>query len=198
MLSLPDWAFYPISAAAAAGMIAAAMSFGDTNHRTPEEIRAEGITFEGESLAALTVGNGLTVEFLTENGIRFARVSAARAPLDGIQSAGAFFTLTTEEIEALQGHRIRLTYTLRAASSNGADEALLNFFTPGRSQQDWERHLLAPEFDTITMDLSPTTCEWGFGYVGLWPDWRSSQNQADLSRVELTALEAVPCSDQAP
>ena len=195
MLSLPDWAFYTISSAVAAGMVATAMSLGDADQRTPEEVRAEGITFDGDNLATLTVGGGLTVEFLSENNTQYARISAARGPLDGMQSAGAFFTLTAQEIEALQGHRVRLTYVLRSPQDHGADFALLNFFVPGRSQNDWENHPIESSFGAVSIDLSPPHCDWDFAYVGVWPDWRANGNLIDLKRVELTVLEPVTCTD---
>ena len=193
MLSLPDWAFYPIATATAAGMIAAAMSFGNVAHRTPEEIRAEGLIYEGERLAAMTLGNGLTVEFLTEDGSQFARIAAARGPLDGLQSAGAFFTLSPDEIEAFQGHRLRVTYTLRATPEQGAEQTLLNVFMPERGQATWVSQATRENYESLTIELSPARCELGFAYVSLWPDWRAQRNQVDLQRVELTALEPLPC-----
>lgn len=195
MYSLPDWAFYPITTAIAAGMILTALSFGESGHRTPEEIRAEGIAFSGEGLASLTVGNGLTVEFLTEGGTAFARIAAARGPFDGMQSAGAFFTLSEDEIEAVQGHRIRLTYVTRASDVDGAEEVRFNLFIPGRSQGDWESHPTTAAYATTTLDITPAECDWGFAYVGLWPDWQPGRNQIDLERVALNVLEPIPCED---
>jgi hypothetical protein len=193
MLSLPDWAFYPMSAATVAAMIAAAMSFGDVNHRSPEQIRAEGITFSGDRLPMLTVGNGLTAEFLSEDGVQFARIMAARGPMDGIQSAGAFFTLSEAEIDALEGYRIRLTYVLRSSPTDGAEQAHLNFFIPGRGQNHWQANATSSEFGPVTIELSPTQCEWSFAYASVWPDWRAAGNQIDLERMELTVLEPLDC-----
>ncbi len=193
MYSLPDWAFYPIATALAAGMVVTAMSFGESGHRTPEEIRAEGIAFADDSLAALTLGNGLAAEFLTDEETQFARISAARGPFDGIQSAGAFFTLSEDEIEALEGHRVRLTFAVRAAEIDGAEQVRFNLFIPGRSQGDWQVSPVTSEFTRVTLDLTPAQCEWGFAYVALWPDWTTDHNQIDLERVEISALEPVPC-----
>lgn len=113
MYSLPDWAFYPLAAAVAGGMIAGALAFGDTPRRTPEQIRAEGLVYEGDTLNALITGNGLEALFLTEGQTPFMRISAARGPFDGMQSAGAFYALSPDELEALQGHRVRLTFRVR-------------------------------------------------------------------------------------
>ncbi|WP_417486186.1 hypothetical protein [Maricaulis sp.] len=195
MPSLPDWAFYPTAAAVVAAMIAAATSFGDTNHRTPEEIRAEGITFSGDRLPMLTTGNGLTVEFLSEDGIQFARIMAARGPLDGIQSAGAFFTLSEDEIEALEGHRLRMTYVVRSSAEDGAEQMLTNLFIPGRSQSQWETNALEPDFTALTVEISPTRCDWEYAYVSVWPDWNNVRNQVDLQRVDVTVLEPISCPD---
>lgn len=81
--------------------------------RTPEQIRAEGLVYEGDTLNALITGNGLEALFLTEGQTPFMRISAARGPFDGMQSAGAFYALSPDELEALQGHRVRLTFRVR-------------------------------------------------------------------------------------
>lgn len=175
-------------------MIAAATSFGDSNHRTPEEIRAEGITFAGDRLPMLTTGNGLTVEFLTEDGVQFARIMAARGPLDGLQSARAFFTLSESEINALEGHRLRMTFVVRAAGQDGAEHMLTNIFIPGRGQGQWVRNDLESAFGSLTMEVSPARCDWDYAYVSMWPDWNNARNQVDLQRVELTVLEPIRCS----
>lgn len=189
MFSLPDWAFYPLAAAVTAGMVAGAMSFGESQHRTPEEILSEGLVFGGSGLATLQTGNGLTAEFLSEGDQAFVRLTAARGPFDGIQSAGAFFTLTPEERTALQGHRVRIHFTVRRSPENGAMGLRTNFFVPGVGQNGWARSELAEDFEVLTLDLSPPGCSWTYGYIGLWPDWTHEQNTIDLERIEFTALE---------
>jgi len=193
MLSLPDWAFYPIATAAAAGMIAAAISFGDSTHRAPEEIRTEGTIIDGEALSGLVTGNGLTASFLEENGSRFVRVTAARGPLDGPQSAGAFFTLTEQELRAFEGHRLRISYALRSSEEQGASSVLLNFFTPDRGQASWEEVELSEDLTTVELDVHSAACTWPQAYLAVWPDWSSSANTIDLVSVRITALEATPC-----
>ena len=193
MLSLPDWAFYPIATATAAGMIAAAMSFGDTDHRTSDEIRAEGSFISGEALAGLTTGGGLTAEFLEEDGVRFVRVTAARGPLDGMQSAGAFFTMSPEELEAFQGHRLRISFQIRASAAQGADSALLNLFTPDRGQGAWLPVDVTGSFATYELDVQSSACAWPQAFIAIWPDWPGNSNSIDLQSVSVTALEASPC-----
>ncbi|WP_291841574.1 hypothetical protein [Maricaulis sp.] len=193
MLSLPDWAFYPLATAAAAGMIALAVSFGESDHRAPEEILAEGLVYDGPGLAALQTGNGLTAEFLTENGEAFVRISAARGPFDGIQSAGAFFTLTPEEREALQGHRVRIRFNLRQADVQPAEATRLAFLIPGLGQDSWQRMPVGEDFAPIELDIEPPSCVWTVGFIGLWPDWTTDRNTIDLESVELMALEPVTC-----
>jgi hypothetical protein len=191
MYSLPDWAFYPIAALAVTGMVAGALSTGSGPTRPREEILADGILFEGDSLNAITVGNGLSVQVLTQDGETFARIAAVRGPLDGMQSAGAFFTLSPAELEALQGHRVRLRFRMRTADVEGAETAQINFFVDGVGQNTWREVTPGAEFDDVVLEFSPPRCEWAYGYIGLWPDWRPTQNNLDLSLVELTALDHI-------
>ncbi len=193
MISLPDWAFYPLASLIAGGMIAGALSFGDVTHRAPEEIRAEGLAYEGDSLNAITTGNGLTAELLTEGDTTFLRVSAVRGPLDGIQSAGAFFTLSPDELSALEGHRVRFTFRVRQAAPAPADGVRFNFFVPNVGQDSWQRHTVSDEYGEIIFDLSPQSCDWAHGYIGIWPDWDNDRNAVDIARVTLTALEPLEC-----
>ena len=176
MYSLPDWAFYPIAALAAAGMVAGALSYGDNSVRSPEEILTDGILFEGDKT--------------------FARIDAVRGPFDGIQSAGAFFTLTPGEVQAIQGRRVRLRFTVRTAPEFGAPGVRLNFFAPGVGQNAGEHVETGDQFETFTLEAASSVCSWEFGYIGLWPDWGFESNTIDLERVELTALERLPdCPD---
>ena len=193
MLSLPDWAFYPLAAAVSAGMITAAVSFGDSTHRSPEEILTEGTVIEGDALSGLVTGNGLTASFLEDEGTRFAQISAARGPLDGVQSAGAFFTLSEQELRAFEGHRLRFTYQLRSSSLQGARTAQLNFFMPDRGQASWEVVEVSADITTVELEVVSTVCTWPQAYVAIWPDWAGNANTIDLVSIRITALEETPC-----
>ena len=196
MYSLPDWAFYPIAALAAAGMVAGALSYGDNSVRSREEILTDGILFEGDSLNAITTGNGLTAQILLEGDETFARIDAVRGPFEGIQSAGAVFTLSPAELDAIQGRRVRLRFTVRSAAEYGAPGVRLNFFVAGIGQSAGEHVETGERFETFTLEAASPECSWEFGYIGLWPDWGFERNTIDLERVELTALERLPnCPD---
>jgi hypothetical protein len=193
MFSLPDWAFYPIAAAACAAMIGGALSFGESTHRAPEQIRAEGLTYEGDLLYGLTTANGLTAEYLSEGETQFMRIRAERGPLDGMHSAGAFFALSPSELSALQGHRVRITIRARQSSIQPAEGLRVSFFVPGVGQDSWQRMPLSDTYQDIVFDAVPASCEWTFGFVGLWPDWAFEADTAEIERVDLTALEPLDC-----
>lgn len=192
MYSLPDWAFYPIAALVAAGMVGGALSYGDNSLRSREEILSDGIVFQGDSLNAITVGNGLTARILGDGEEVFARIDAVRGPFEGIQSAGAFFTLSPAELEAIQGRRVRVHFTVRSAPEHGAAGVRLNLFIPGVGQDAGQHQELGSEFESFTLEINPPSCSWEFGYIGLWPDWNFEHNTIDLERVELTPLDVSP------
>lgn len=192
MYSLPDWAFYPIATLVAAGMVGGALSYGDNSLRSREEILNDGIVFEGESLNAITLGNGLSAQILGDGDEIFARIDAVRGPFDGIQSAGAFFALSPAELEAIQGRRVRVRFTVRSADEHGAAGVRLNLFIPGVGQNAGQHVELGSEFESFTLEINPRICSWEFGFVGLWPDWDFERNTIDLERVELTPLDVSP------
>ncbi|MHA6288850.1 hypothetical protein [Maricaulis sp. CAU 1757] len=193
MISLPDWAFFPVAAALAAGMVLGALSFGESNQRSTAEIFAEGVSYSGPDLAQITLGNGLSAEFLSQNERDFVRITAERGPFDGIQSAGAFYTLAPEELRALQGHRVDIRVVMRQPDENAADGVRIAFFVPGIGQDAWDRREISGEFEAYDKDVAAPSCAWDYGYIGVWPDWRSGQNRADIQSIEITALEPLEC-----
>lgn len=193
MFSLPDWAFYPIAALTIGGMVAIALSFGDSGLRTPEEILSEGIAYEGEALNGLVAGNGLDITVQTDDSEMFARIAAARGPLDGAPSAGAFFALSPDETAALEGHRVRVSYHFRSAQTHGAAQTRIAFFADGIGQSAWQIVPLGNETAEAVIEISPPRCAWGQAYIGVWPDWEFEANQLELLRVEIRAIEAQDC-----
>lgn len=184
--SLPDWAFYPVIALVIGGLITVAFNLGERRIvLSPEEIRENGIIFEGDQFLALAVGPGLTSEYLVEGDRSFARILADRGPLDGIQSAGVFFALDDRQLEALQGHDVEIHAVLRSGGELGADGARVNLFLPGRGQTAWHRFALSDTFETYTLPVSVRACEWTIGMLGVWPDWDTTARVVDVERLEI-------------
>lgn len=193
MFSLPDWAFFPLAGAVIAGMIAGALSQGDSGYRSSEQILADGVRFDDVQLEAITTGNGLEAGFLIEGQTRIVRITASRGPLDGPRSAGAFYTLLPQEIQALQGYSLEVRFWARSSADNGAEAARFNLFTPGIGQGSWRHVPLGPEFEEVSFTVTPPSCDWNFGYVGVWPDWDFGADTIELRAVEIRAFEAVEC-----
>jgi len=193
MFSLPDWAFYPIASLLVGGMIFGALSGGDSTYRAPEDILENGIVYDRGMLNNITLGNGLSAVVMTEDNTEFAQINAVRGPFDGTQSAGAFFTLTPTEIEALQGHVIQVTYSIRSSQENGASTTNLSFFIPGIGQDSWQNFSLTDDFTEFSVTVSPPSCDWDWSYAGMWPDWTVNANSIDLLSVKIEALEPAVC-----
>lgn len=188
MYSLNDWVFYPLAGVVIAGMVAGALAGQKPEQRTPEEILDSGVTFEGQSLFSITLGNGLDAQFISEGEQTYVSITAARGPLDGIQSAGAFYTLTPQELEVLQGQRLRVSYSARRGRESGASNSRINLFIPGRGQGDWFESAVSNDFETIELEVTPVSCEWAFGFIGIWPDWAADQDTIEVNRVSIMPL----------
>ncbi|MBR9824336.1 MAG: hypothetical protein GYB36_00870 [Alphaproteobacteria bacterium] len=195
--SLPDWAFYPFTAMIISGLIGGAILIGaDDRPLEPEEIREFGYVYEGQALQGLTIGPGLTADYLTEGAHSFARIAAARGPLDGVPHGGAFFALTSNQIEAFRGYELIITATLRSATTDGAETVQLNLFAGGRNQGDWETFELQDQFEEIVFRVSPPNCQWeqGRSLMAFWPASNARANTIDLERVAITVADAQDCS----
>jgi len=193
MFSLPDWAFYPIASLLVGGMIFGALSGGDTTTRTPEDILENGVVYDDVMLNSITLGNGLNANVMIENDQEFVRIDAVRGPFDGPQSAGAFFTLSPQEIETLQGHAIQVTYNIRSSPENGATNANFSFFVPGIGQSSWQNTSLTPQFSEFSIIIAPPSCEWDWGFIGIWPNWATNANSVDVQSVKIEVLESAEC-----
>jgi len=193
MFSLPDWAFYPIASLFVGGMIFGALSSGDSSTRLPGDILENGIVYDGVMLNSITLGNGLNANVMVENNQEFVRIDAVRGPFDGPQSAGAFFTLTPNEIEAIQSHVIQVTYVARSSRENGASSSNFSFFVPGIGQDSWQSFPVTDEFSDVSVIVSPPSCEWDWSYIGIWPDWTTNANSIDVQSVKIEALEPAKC-----
>lgn len=192
--SLPDWAFFPLSALVIAAMVYSALQFGSNSQRSTEEIQAEGIVIEGDQLQGLVTGPGLAATFLDDGNQTIARIIADRGPLDGAQSAGAFITLAPNELEALQGFNLTVRYHVRPSPTDGAAGMRTAFFVPGMSQSDWQYSTLDNDFQDIEFELTPPGCAWDFGWAGMWPDWDNGGNSIDVVRIEIIAGAPADCS----
>jgi len=193
MISLPDWAFYPLAAAVIGAGVFAAINARGNEFRSQEDILEAGLVYEGADLNAITLGNGLEATLLEHVDGTFIRIAAVRGPLDGPRSAGAFYTLSPDEISALQGHNLQITFRIRTADENGANTTRLTFFTQGISQESWREQELHTDFANYTITVTPPHCTWDYAFIGLWPDWNVSANSIDVERVSLEVVEASEC-----
>lgn len=192
--SLPDWAFFTLTPALVIGMIWLALSVGgDRRPLTVEEIRAQGLVFEGAALQAITTGPGLTAQHLAEGERSFVRINAVRGPFDGTQSAGAFFALDERELDALQGYELEMQIILRRPPVDGADTALVNIFLPDRGHDQWQTVELEQDFTTISLTARSALCDWRLAYLGVWPAWDEGANSVDLESVAVRAIGPTTC-----
>lgn len=191
--SLPDWAFFPLSALVIATMVYSALQFGSDTQRSTEEIQAEGIVIEGDLLQGLVTGPGLVASFLDDGGTTIARITASRGPLDGQQSAGVFYALAPHELEALQGFDLTIRYHIRRPPADTANGLRTAFFVPGMSQGDWRHSEVTRDRATVDFELSPPSCAWDFGWAALWPDWDNGANTIDLERIEIIVNAPADC-----
>ncbi|MBO6796531.1 hypothetical protein [Maricaulis sp.] len=192
--SLPDWAFFPLSALVIAAMVYSALQFGSDSQRSTEEILAEGIVVEGDLLQGIVTGPGLAATFLDDGNRTIARIIADRGPLDGPQSAGAFITLAPNELEALQGYNLTIRYRVRRSPTDGAAGLRTAFFVPGMSQNDWQYTEVDGAFQDVDFQLTPPACAWDFGWAGMWPDWDDGGNSIDVVRIEVIVGAPADCS----
>lgn len=191
--SFPDWAFYPLASLTVGGMIFGALNEATAISRTDVDILANGVVYEAFLLNSITTGNGLEADFLFDDTPPIVRINAVRGPLEGPHSAGAFYTLTPQELGVLQGHVISLTLTVRTADESGATSTRVSFFTPGIGQDSWQIHGLSNDFTQISLTITPPSCEWTYGYIGVWPDWDVNANTIEIERLEIQALQPMTC-----
>lgn len=170
LLSLPDWAFYPLMV-----LISVAMVYGSLSIRPPGgevEFEENILLVEGPALANFFNGPGTRAQFIPDfPGGPVARLSADGS-LDalGRQSAGTGLYLPADYARMAAGHPVQITILMRAADEDLTDFRLA-YFVLEEGSSGWQTRTVSNDFEEVTYTYTPSeTSTRGQHILGFWPD----------------------------
>jgi len=189
---LKDIFFYPLALILTALLIGGAMSLGDYEVLTPEDIRAQGFTVEGSDLAALTAAPGTNYEYMAEtpNDPAFARLVSTLARDVAPPSPGIFAALNPNYETAFAQHNLRLTITARSSPKDGLREFDMAYFTAGSGDSGWKRQSLTSDWADYVFEFTPGAVkgEGELDYFSIWPGVTGEPLTMDVKSMRVEVL----------
>lgn len=184
--SLPDWAFFSLIAALAAGLVALGLVIRPAG--TDPALNEERLEYRGPALANFIAGPGTQVAFVPDYpGGPVARMGST-ASIAARNSAGVGLVVPAEFEARVPGQRIRVEAELRRI-----DETLeatgLAYYTTNNGDSGVYEIPVTDQFETVGFEWTvpegePNGREW----VGFWPDLEGRGRQILVRRVSVEIL----------
>ncbi|MEE2566438.1 hypothetical protein [Hyphobacterium marinum] len=200
ILRVNDTFFYLLTALVVAAMIAPQLIIASSRWESlSDDVRDNGVLIEGNRLAGMAAGSGLSFEMVRDSrGRLVARITADRELGDptNIASAGVFDALQAHELEAMAGFVLRVTFTINSTDLNGAATTHVGGFQLGIGQSGWSEHTLTADAQEIEVMVYPPNCDPGYAFFGVWPSALAGANSVDLHSIRVEAVEPYACSQE--
>lgn len=192
---LKDIFFYPLAVFMIFCMIAVALSFGDGDVLTGEQIRAQGFTAQGQNLTKLTAAPGIDFDFIPASSGEPAYVQLYTNLARDVAppSQGVFAPLGAVYDEAFAGHKLRLTITARASAQNGLSEFDMAYFSGSSGWTGWTRKTLGPDWADYVIDfeMKPLSEEPDLNYFSMWPGFTAEPLRMDVKYMNAQIISAL-------
>lgn len=189
-LYLPDWAFFPVAAALAAGLIILAfnMRFGGGSAMVSDT----AFLVQGEALADLTAGPGTSVRFdpNAPDGPAARLRASASFELAGNMSAGVAAFAPNEFETRISGERIRVVVEARTTGANPPSHIKIGYFIVGHSGTGWQEVPIGPEYTSVSVEWDATDIPAGQyrEAIGIWPDIEGQNREILVRRMRVDIL----------
>lgn len=189
---LKDIFFYPLAALIISAMVFGALSLGDYEVLSLEDIRAQGFTVEGQDLASLTASPGTNFEYIaaSANQPAYVRLVTTLARDVAPPSPGIFAALNPNYEQAFAQQDLRLTITARSSPTSGLTEFDMGYFTAGAGDSGWKRRRLTSDWTEHVLEFTPgvNTGESELDYFSIWPGVTADPLMMDVSYMRIDVL----------
>ena len=190
---LRDLYFYPLAGLVIAAMIAFALSLGDYERPSDQQIRAQGYVLQGEDLTRLTASAATNSEFIAQTASTpaHARLWTHIAKENVGLSAGVFATMDENHKRVFAGERLRLTITARQSRYEPLEVFEAGYFASGANATGWLEYELTPEWQDYQFEFTPKFPEAkaDIDYFGIWPGDTADLRYMDVSKMQVEVLE---------
>lgn len=194
---LKDRFFYPLAALIVFGIVALALSFGDSIDLTDCEIWNKGYLMDGEELVRLTAQPGTQAIFVAAAGAEpaYARLTSTAAREGLPPGPGVFAPLGPEYERAFAAKLLRMTVTARASRQNPLETFDIGYFSAGSEDSGWKRHGLTPDWKDYVLDFNPgpLTERRGLDHASVWPGETAELLNVDVREIRVKVLAPPDC-----
>jgi hypothetical protein len=192
---LRDRYFYPLAVLVIAAIIAVALSFGEGEAFSDQQIIAEGWELSGPDLNALTISPGSNGAYVDEDG-GYIQLSQFTPDGEGPASIGVFATLGPAHERAFAGRPLRLTFRARAGRINPLKKFEVAYYPMEGAPSGWTAFELGSDWQVYTVDYSPPIIDAmeNVDLLAIFPGRAGESKTVDLALIKVEVLPE-PSSD---
>ncbi len=184
-----DRMFFGVSLAVAAGIVAIALSFGESPKLVIQEICENGYELKGDDLNRLVQVDGTNLGFVqaTANDPAHMVMDAPISRDLATPSAGVFMPITEAYGEIFKGKKIKLTVRSREHLTVPLDQFDVGFFSFELGTSGWKTFTLSDDFEdhSFDMNLKNHDGELDLSYFGIWPGVKGEGLKMDVSSMRV-------------
>ncbi|GHA96171.1 hypothetical protein GCM10009069_18950 [Algimonas arctica] len=186
---LRDRFFYPLAVLVIAAIIAVALSFGEGEGFSDQQIIAEGWELSGPDLNALTISPGSNGAYVDEDG-GYIQLSQFTPDGEGPASIGVFATLGPAHERAFAGRPLRLTFRARAGRINPLKKFEVAYYPMEGAPSGWTSFELSPDWQVYTVNYSPPIIDAmaNVDLIAIFPGRAGESKTVDLSLIKVEVL----------
>lgn len=186
---LRDRIFYPLAVLVIAGIIGLALSFGEGEAFSDNQIISDGWQISGPELNALTISPGSNGAYVDEDG-GYIQLSQFTPDGEGPASIGVFATLGPAHERAFAGRLLRLSFRARAGRINPLKEFDVAYYSMEGEPSGWTTFALGPDWQDYTVDYSPPiiAAMENVDLVAVFPGRAGENETIDLASIRIEVL----------
>lgn len=188
---MKDRYFFPLAMLVIAGILALAILPGKrAKGPTPDEMRANGIMIEGQSLQRLVASPATLVNFTTDgvSGKMIAVLSTNIPRKMAVPSAGVFAAIPPAYKSVFSGQRLKITIVARKGSLKPLQEFDASYFQTSGPQSGWKSFELTPTFKEYIYYYAPKPIndkKPSIDYAGIWPGTAGHGETMDVKSISI-------------
>lgn len=184
-----DRFFYPLAVLVIAAIIGVALSFGEGEGLSDQQIVSEGWQLSGPDLNTLTVSPGSNGAFVNEEG-GYIQLSQFTPDGEGPASIGVFATLGPAHERAFAGRDLRLTFRARAGRINPLKEFDVGYYPMEGPPSGWTTFELGSDWQEYTVNYTPPIIDAveNVDLIAIFPGRAGESQTIDLASIKVEVL----------
>jgi hypothetical protein len=186
---LRDRFFYPLAILVVAAIIGVALSFGEGDGFSDQQIIDEGWELSGPELNALTISPGSNGAYVDDDG-GYIQLSQFTPDGEGPASIGVFATLGPAHERAFAGRMLKLTFRARAGRINPLKTFDVAYYSMEGAPSGWTTFELSSDWQDYSVEYSPPIIDAmeNVDLIAIFPGRTGESETVDLASITVEVL----------